>query len=102
MSRENVEAKARRYLTEGRVCVVTAEEGYLEAFCRGAGQFYAVFYHRGDGWQCVCPSRGRCAHIAALQLISAPRPKDIAHWLTRSREDVPDPRRGGPDDKVDS
>lgn len=90
MGRESVEAKARRYLNEGRVCVVHADEGYLEAFCRGAGEFYAVVYTR-EGWHCFCPSRGRCAHLAAVQLVSAPRPNDIAHWLTRSREDTAEP-----------
>ena len=71
-TREDVAAKARRYLTEGRLLVtlVTAE-GRVEAMCSGSG---ARVYRLGRdpaGWWCTCAVHGpRCSHVAALKLVT--------------------------------
>lgn len=75
---ENVEQKARRYLTEGRVVIERAEAdgGWVVAAARGSGN---ETYHLGydpmkKQWRCTCPvTRGRCSHIAALRLIVTAR-----------------------------
>ena len=70
MSRENVEVKARRYLTEGRVNVVDVTGQTVTAAVRGAGAVYRTTHHHRRGWHCTCPARSRCAHVAALELIT--------------------------------
>lgn len=69
--REGVEAKGRRYLAEGRLTVRRVDEtgGVVEADCRGAGAVYALG-HDERGWFCNCPALGRCAHLAALELVT--------------------------------
>lgn len=56
-TRETVDEKGRRYLTEGRL-----------ARCRGRGAEYALGLGV-DGWYCGCPARGRCCHRVALELV---------------------------------
>lgn len=71
MSRENVDDRARRYLTEGRVVITAAGPGHVDARVRGDGAIWTVAYRRG-GWSCDCPSRGRCAHLIAVGCVTAP------------------------------
>jgi uncharacterized Zn finger protein len=71
MSRESPEQKAARYLAEGRVVISTAGPGYVDATVRGDGEVYKVGYRRGS-WFCSCPARGRCAHLLAVGLVTAP------------------------------
>lgn len=68
MTREPVDAKARRYLTEGRLVVEHVGGGTVRARCRGRGALYALGFD-GAAWSCSCPARSRCAHLAALQLV---------------------------------
>jgi hypothetical protein len=69
-STENAEAKARRYLLEGRLRVRMVKGGRSFAECRGNGHIWHPCYV-GDRWRCNCPARGRCAHLVALQLVTS-------------------------------
>lgn len=63
-----VEEKARTYLGDGRVRVVTAGSGHADILVRGSG-VYAVQLSEGR-WTCTCPARvERCAHIIAASLV---------------------------------
>lgn len=73
MTRESVEVKGRRYLTEGRLHVHRAGPDHIVATCRGAGTLHRCGYDTGTWW-CHCPARKRCAHLVALQLVAAPEP----------------------------
>lgn len=79
MSRENAEAKARRYLGEGRLRVLEVDEyaGTALGECRGSGALYVVGRSE-EGWRCSCPARSTCAHIHALQLVTVLEPRETA------------------------
>lgn len=68
MAREDVEAKGRRYLAEGRLVVTLAGGAMIEARCRGTGAVHRLGFDMG--WWCTCPARGRCSHLVALQLVT--------------------------------
>jgi len=79
--RESFAEKARRLLTEGRVRVLAASEreGYISAEVRGdSAAIYAAGYEPDGGWWCSCLARGRCSHIAALQLIVVLEPRETS------------------------
>ena len=68
-SRESVEAKARRYLAEGRLEVVLVADDEIEATCRGATGDYLLGWH--GAWHCSCPAYTEgCAHLVALRLVT--------------------------------
>lgn len=72
MSRENVSAKARRYLTEGRVIVTYVAGPEVTARVRGDGAVYDTEIH-GPVQSCSCRARSTgCAHLHALRLVTAP------------------------------
>lgn len=69
MTRETVDAKARRYLAEGRLVVVHVDARGARARCRGSGAVYDLEVSGGE-WSCSCPARvQRCAHLLALALV---------------------------------
>ena len=68
--RESADDKARRYLTEGRVIITSVAGEHIRATCRGDGEIHRVEIH-GDDRQCTCLARGRCSHIAAVNLVTA-------------------------------
>jgi len=71
MPREGAEAKAKRYLVEGRIVLERANPGGCVATVRGEGHRYRVEHHRGL-WSCSCPARGeRCAHLLAVKSVVA-------------------------------
>jgi uncharacterized Zn finger protein len=74
-ARENVDVKAARYLREGRITVTRVDGDLVEAECHGAGEVYRLGHHprHRTGWWCSCPARGRCCHLAALQLVTVVR-----------------------------
>jgi len=76
--RENVETKARRYLTEGRIRILLCNEesGVANAEVRGNGAVYSVD-HDARGWSCDCAARTECAHIAALKCVMVLRPREL-------------------------
>jgi hypothetical protein len=78
--RENAEAKARRYLAEGRVRVIACDEaaGTIVAEVRGNGAIYAAG-HGPKGWACECDAKSKsCAHILALKLVTVLEPRETA------------------------
>lgn len=76
MSRANAAAKARTYLSEGRVVVTHASRGRAAATVRGDGHLWHARFLNGI-WSCDCPARTpSCAHLIALRLITAPDLED--------------------------
>lgn len=73
MARENAAAKARRYLTEGRITITHLRpRTVVRAIARGDGAFYRCGWDGGTWW-CHCPVRtDQCAHLIALRLITTP------------------------------
>lgn len=72
MPRENAAAKARRYLTEGRVILTNVSDGHVVASVRGEGAIYISTYAYGT-WRCSCPAHSDgCCHLRALRLVTAP------------------------------
>jgi uncharacterized Zn finger protein len=69
MSRENVEVKGKRYLSEARLLVEHVDGCSIRAICRGNGDLYHLSFAR-DRWSCTCPAKGRCAHLNALMLVT--------------------------------
>lgn len=71
MARENAAAKARRYLTEGRVILERVTPVMVVAAVRGDGTVHRCAYldHR---WSCTCPvPSDQCAHLLAVRLVVA-------------------------------
>jgi uncharacterized Zn finger protein len=69
--RENVEAKARRYLVEGRLVVAVVDGRRIVASCRGDGDVHRLGYDPArHEWRCTCPARGSCSHLVALRLVT--------------------------------
>ena len=72
MTRETAAAKARRYLTEGRLTVLEVGPSIVRAVCRGDGQVWRCGWWRGQ-WGCQCPAGGQfraaCCHVQALRLV---------------------------------
>jgi uncharacterized Zn finger protein len=67
--RENAEAKARRYLGEGRLELQRVDSHAVLARCLGdEGDSYSVCWDEDrKSWCCDCPAFGpRCAHVLAL------------------------------------
>jgi uncharacterized Zn finger protein len=59
---------------------VTANEddGYVSAEVRGdSARVYTVNYD-GSGWECDCPTIGRCSHVRALMLVVVTAPREAA------------------------
>ena len=73
MPREDAATKGRRMLSEGRLTVERlSSNGLIVARCRGdSGAVYALGFDPDKGeWRCVCPAKGRCSHLVALQLVT--------------------------------
>ena len=69
--RENAAGKGRRYLTEGRVLVLSVTADSVSAVARGDGALHRVDYDPRRGWRCSCPAIGRCCHLLAIGLVVA-------------------------------
>ncbi len=76
---QEVQAKAARYLLEGRVQVDMADRvaGLFIALVKGGSDYpYAVRHTPSEGWKCMCPAnyfQGRmCAHVTACMNIWQP------------------------------
>lgn len=72
MNRETVNEKAHRYLAEGRLTIELVLADEIRASCDG-GERYDLGFEAG-AWWCSCPARVRCAHLAALELVTDPEP----------------------------
>ena len=72
--RESAASKAERLLATGRVVVVHVDGREVDAVVRGdSGALYSVRHLPGQ-WSCSCDASpyGRCSHLRAVQLITAP------------------------------
>jgi len=72
VSRESIQDKGRRYLTEGRLMIekVDPDTGWVIATCRGTDALYHLgFDPTVKQWRCGCPARGACAHIYSLRSV---------------------------------
>jgi uncharacterized Zn finger protein len=89
MTRENVETKGRRYVSEGRLTVTTVNPDQVAATVRGGGATYRCGHNRGIGWWCTCPAKTRCAHLVALQLVTIRPPvQTVCTTKTAAKETV--------------
>ncbi len=71
MTRETVEEKAIRYLTERRLRIVLVSPDVVEAAARGNDNtVYRTRREAGKGSACSCPARGRCCHREALERVT--------------------------------
>ena len=78
MPREDVDARGRRLLAEGRLTVRLVGVATISATCRGdSGDVHKVGYAAG-AWSCDCPARTRCAHLVALQLVTLRPTRTVA------------------------
>jgi uncharacterized Zn finger protein len=73
VTRESAEAKAARYLAEGRITVLRVDGDRVWATCRGSGGAYDLGHAPGRGWHCACPARSDCAHLVALRMVTVRR-----------------------------
>lgn len=73
VTRESAEAKARRYLSEGRVVVQLVGPAGVLARVRGQGTEHRVSL-TSAGWHCTCPAFRDCSHLLAVGLVTAPAP----------------------------
>ena len=80
--RETAAAKARRYLSEGRVILTRVGPDRVDAFVRGDAAVHASGYRNGE-WRCTCPARtDACSHLRSLKLITAVDLPRGAPWET--------------------
>jgi hypothetical protein len=71
VNREGAPAKARRYLTEGRLIITAVGDLHVSATCRGDGTIHRLGYRDGV-WFCSCPAlTDRCSHLSALRMVVA-------------------------------
>jgi uncharacterized Zn finger protein len=71
--RESIQVKARRYLAEGRVEILTRLPGQALARVRGSEEVHTVRWERGHGWSCDCEAGARrCSHRVAVALVIVP------------------------------
>lgn len=85
MPTSTTEAKALRYLAEGRIRAVAVDAQARTATFRAIGSAetpYTVVYAQGF-WSCTCPARvADCAHVKACALVSAPAPAPTVRTRT--------------------
>jgi uncharacterized Zn finger protein len=71
--RENAEAKARRYLAEGRLQVERVDHDVVLGRVLGdEGDLYHVRWDQERrSWKCTCPALSvRCSHVLALARVT--------------------------------
>jgi hypothetical protein len=82
--REDVQAKGRRYLTQGRLLIWSVTFSGIEASCRGGGALYRLGLD-GGGWWCSCPARGASAPTWWRSSSSRSGPRRRLPWSVRGR-----------------
>lgn len=74
MPRETTTAKAQRYLAEGKLTIDLLLGDRVYATAHGeAGDVYRLGHTAERGWECSCPARRGCAHLAALRTVTVRR-----------------------------
>lgn len=66
----SVAEKAVKYLSEGKVQVVTHDERSARLTVQGSQPHAYEVEFNNFGWSCDCPAYTDCAHIEAAKLIS--------------------------------
>jgi uncharacterized Zn finger protein len=69
---QEVQAKAARYLLQGRVRVDYADQKSLSALVTGSRLTAYVIMCIDGRWRCDCPAKSKCAHITACEAIWQP------------------------------
>lgn len=71
---EAVQAKALRYIADGRVTITSVHRGavFAEVKSETAPGAYQTGYALSEGLFCTCAARRVCAHLAALMLLVRP------------------------------
>lgn len=72
MTRESVTEKSLRLIAAGAVTITRVQGATVDATVLGDTSTYEITRRRG-GWRCTCPAaihNRRCAHLAAIQLIT--------------------------------
>jgi hypothetical protein len=67
-----IEAKALRYLSEGRLTVKGLDGQRVRAVCSGETGEWDLGHLPESGWFCTCPAACPCSHLRALQLVVVP------------------------------
>lgn len=67
MSREDHQAKGRRYVSEGRLTVTVVGDRGVAAHCRGAGRVYKLAWDPGHGWAWFVPGAERVRALARVE-----------------------------------
>jgi len=67
----DLEAKANRLLTDGRVFIRWSTPEIVSAVVRGDAGIYDVRLDRGH-WSCPCPARVTCSHMTAVMRVTLP------------------------------
>ena len=71
---ESIEAKAARYLAEGRVTILSVSADYIEATVQGSAEEAYEVKFTGHAWVCSCEAQTwRCSHVVAVQMVVGPR-----------------------------
>lgn len=73
MTREDAQAKGRRYVSEGRLVVDHVNGDAVHATCRGNGAAYELGHDIVNGWWCTCEAKTTCAHLHALMAVTVRR-----------------------------
>lgn len=69
----DVEAKARRYLADGRVHLQLVVPDEVRALVSGSAEHpYLVRWLPRADWRCTCPAARTCAHIRAVGIVTSP------------------------------
>src|SRR6266498_1695710 len=98
MTRETLDAKALRYIREGRLRVVLVDTEHIEARVRGTDTEHVTGYERG-GWYCDCQAHQfgrRCSHLAALQLVTVRPEREYPADRARRAQRAPNGRAPTP------
>lgn len=69
MTATTIDAKALRYIAEGRLRILKVLGTVVYAECQGE-RLYSVGFSNGKWW-CNCPARHACCHLVALRLVVA-------------------------------
>jgi len=85
--RETPQAKAHRLLVTGALTVTSVNGDTIRATCRGDSATYELGHHprATPPWWCGCPARVTCAHLLALQAVTAPQSAHLEHTETEER-----------------
>jgi uncharacterized Zn finger protein len=69
--------KRDKYLAEGKIKVMEADERTATVFAQGSGDEPYVVRFRANSWSCTCPAqKPECVHVLAAMQVSPLRSRD--------------------------